>query len=84
MNTLKPYTDYRIVVVKLAVPYETALAYMYDGLNELLRPALMDEEAIFDDYTIGFTSDVRRTDIDPSEVDIFHGEAAFPGAEDAE
>lgn len=72
MHKLKPNTSYRIVAILVAVPDTIDNATLADGLNEMMRPALDCDDAVFDDYALKAVQlpEVKSSD-DPEEGEVF-------------
>lgn len=71
MHNLKPNTKYKLISVTMAIPLEIGEAGMADGINEMLRESMMDYPDFLGDYNIDFSGDVRETDGDPEEGELF-------------
>ncbi len=72
VHRLRPNTRYNIISIKVAVPADMDKGEVADGLNEMLRPATLCDDAVFHDYTFDLESyPNRKTSDDPCEGELF-------------
>ena len=73
MHTLKPNSEYKMVVVELACPAELSDAAIADGLNEMLNESIRQypDNSAFSDWKIEFDVTVRKTGNEPEEGELF-------------
>lgn len=73
MHNLKPKTNYRILRILVAVPDSLDYGTVADGLNEMLRPAVMCEDAVIADYSLNYLRPLRMitTSDEPYEGEPF-------------
>lgn len=79
MHKLRPNTTYNQIAIKLAVPADIPIDVLADGLNEMLRPAMEADDAVFHDYSFLTGNEVLKpirthtTDDGPcAEGEVFH------------
>lgn len=81
-HNLKPNTPYRLVTITVAVPaslLDASDAIVADGLNEMLRPGMLCNDAVFHDYELRLAdAPLRTTDDAPEEGDLFTEDDAKP------
>lgn len=70
MHQLKKNTDYRIIVVQIAVPADEPESHVADAINETMREAMCMDDNLLHDYSIDFGGPVRRTDSEPEEGEL--------------